>query len=309
MAEPAHDPKLKVWLDGKFIKYSDAKVPILTHSLQYGSGIFEGLRAYSTEKGPAIFRLSDHMKRFISSAKMYSIELGFSQKELEKVAVELVRINKLDSCYIRPFAFYNVDQIGLSTYGKKTSTFMAAVRFGSYFGDGKERGIRCKISSWRRINSDILPVEAKASGNYINSIAGNIEARNSGFQEAIFLSEDEGYVAEGGGENIFVVKDNKLITPGDDADILLGITRDSIIRIAEGIGIEVVERQVHKEELYSADEVFFTGTAAELTTIVNIDGIKIGKGKPGAITRMLSDKYTEIVTGKNGEFDYWLTYI
>jgi branched-chain amino acid aminotransferase len=306
--KPGGNSGLKVWLDGRFIDYDEAKVPILTHSLQYGSGMFEGIRANSAKNGTAVFRLNEHVRRFLSTAKILSIDIGYSEKELCRAVVECVRINKLQSCYIRPFAFYSDDGVGVSAYGKKISVFIAAVPLGAYFGAGREKGIRCKISSWRRINSEIQPVEAKSSGNYVNSILANFEAKHSGFDEAILLA-GEGYVSEGSSENIFIVKDNRLVTPDDGADILLGITRDSIIKIAKNTGLEVVERGVHKEELYSADEVFFTGTAAEITPIVNIDGIKIGKGKPGPITKMLAQKYTEIVTGENSEFEGWLTYI
>ncbi|MEM3775547.1 MAG: branched-chain amino acid transaminase, partial [Candidatus Micrarchaeaceae archaeon] len=269
----------RVWLDGSLIDYEQAKVSILTHSLQYGSGVFEGIRAYQTDAGPAIFRLSDHLSRFFNSAKIYSIAINYSKEELSEAIIKLVKVNKLNDCYIRPFAFYNDDNIGVSAFGKKVSVFIAAIPFGAYFGKGKETGIKCKISSWRRINSEILPVQAKASGNYINSIIANNEARASGFDEAILLSSN-GYVAEGPGENIFIVKDGRLITPDESADILMGITRDSLMKIAESAGLEVYEKLIHKEELYTADEVFFAGTAAEITPIVNIDGIKIGNGKP-----------------------------
>ncbi len=299
---------LKVWLDGKLKKYSDAKVPILTHSMQYGSGIFEGMRAYETKGGTAIFRLDDHVQRFQRSAKIYSMRLNYTGKELSKAIVQVVKANRLASCYIRPFAFYNRDSIGVGAWNAPTSVFIAAMPFGAYYGAGKERGIRCKISSWRRINSGILPVEAKASGNYINSIIANNEAKASGFDETILLSLD-GYVAEGAAENIFLVKYSHLITPSASADILMGVTRDSIIKIAESIGLIVEEREVHKEELYSADEAFFCGTAAEITPVVNIDGIRIGNGKPGPITKLLSQKYTEVVTGQNKEFADWLTYV
>ena len=298
---------LKVWLDGKMMGYADAKVPILTHSLQYGSGIFEGMRAYPAKKGTAVFRLDDHIKRFQRSTKIYSMSLNYSAKELGKAVLQVVRANKLSSCYIRPFVFYKTDSIGVGAWNAPTSAFIAALPFGAYYGEGKEKGIRCKISSWRRINSSILPVEAKASGNYINSIISNNEARASGFDETILLSV-EGYVAEGAAENIFIVKYGHLITPGASADILMGVTRDSLIKIAESLGLIVEEREVHKEELYSADEVFFCGTAAEVTPVVNIDGISIGNGKPGPITKLLSQKYTEAVTGQNSEFGDWLTY-
>ena len=308
MQQKSDNGWLKVWLDGRFMKYTQARVPILTHSLQYGSGIFEGLRAYEAEKGTAIFRLDDHVKRFFNTAKIYSMDLKFTPQKISDAIMQCVRVNSLRSCYIRPYAFYNTDQIGVGAYGKSVSVFIATLPFGAYFGEGKTKGIRCKVSSWHRINSEILPVEAKASGNYINSIIANTEARKAGYDEAILLSTN-GMVAEGPGENIFVVKENKLITPDDSADILIGITRDSMIKIAEEVGLEVDEREVHKEEMYTADEVFFTGTAAELTPIVNIDGIKIGKGKPGPITKLLQEKYTEIVTGKNEAFEGWLTYV
>ncbi|MDE1869292.1 MAG: branched-chain amino acid transaminase [Candidatus Micrarchaeota archaeon] len=298
---------LVVWLDGKLVKWNDAKVPILTHSLQYGSGIFEGMRAYDTPKGAAIFRLQDHVKRFLRSAKIYAMPLKFDQKQIEDAIVKTVKANKLKSCYIRPFAFYDDQQIGLRTTGKKTSVFVAALPFGAYFGKGRDTGIKCKTSTWHRINSSILPPGAKVSGNYINSIMAKIEAEASGADEAILCSV-EGYVAEGSGENIFLVQDNRLLTPPKDADILLGITRDSIIKIAENLGYAVEERNIHKEELYTADEVFFTGTAAEVTPIVSIDGRHIGNGKPGPITRMFAEKYSDVVNGRNEEFSGWLTY-
>ncbi len=298
---------LKVWFDGEFINYTDANVSIFTHSLQYGSAIFEGIRAYETDRGPAIFRLQDHIRRFTSSAKMYFIELAFPQKTMCDAAVELVRMNKLQHCYIRPFAFYNDQRIGVSGWKKKVSVYIAAVPFGAYF-EGGAKGIRCKVSSWRRINSEILPVEAKASGNYLNSIIANFEAKSAGFDEAIFLSSN-GYIAEGSGENIFLVKDNRLVTPDASADILMGITRESIIKMAESMDLAVEQRPVHKEELYSADEVFFTGTAAEVTPIVDVDGIKIGTGKVGPITDMLFKKFYDVVHGRDKKFDAWLTYV
>ena len=300
--------KLKVWLDGKFVNYSDAKVPILTHSLQYGSGIFEGLRAYSNGNGTAVFRLGDHVKRFFRTAKIYHMDLGFTEKQLEKAIIDTVKINKLSDCYIRPFAFYNTDHIGLGTHGDKVTVCIAAVPMGAYFGKGVETGIRCKVSSWRRINSEILPVEAKASGNYINSLIAHIEAVSSGFDEAVMLSS-EGKIAEGSTENIFLYMDGYLLTPSYGSDILIGITRDSVIKLAQAAGVEVVETELHKEELYLADEIFFTGTAAEITPIVNVDGVKIGNGKPGPITTMLAQKYKDAVTGKDDTFADWLTYV
>ncbi|MGC8571873.1 MAG: branched-chain amino acid transaminase [Candidatus Micrarchaeia archaeon] len=300
--------KLKVWLDGKIINYDEAKVPIMTHSLQYGSGIFEGIRSYKTDKGRIIFRLRDHVKRFLDSAKICYMNLGYNEDELFDAIVKVVKENNVDPCYIRPFAFYNSDQVGLSAYNKKVSVFIAALPFGAYFGSGKEKGIRCKISSWHRINSNIVSVRAKSSGNYINSILGNLEAKYAGFDDAIFISEN-GYVAEGSAENIFIVSNNKIITPDEGADILKGITRDTIIKVAESLGLDVEERNIHKDELYTADEAFFSGTAAEITPIIDIDGHKIKDGKVGPITKMLSNKYFDVINGKDELFKDWLTYI
>ncbi|MGI0100120.1 MAG: branched-chain amino acid transaminase [Candidatus Micrarchaeaceae archaeon] len=299
---------LYFWLDGKLVRERDAKVPILTHSMQYGSGVFEGIRAYRTASGTAIFRLDDHVERFFRSAKIYSMDLGYSEGDIHEAVVRTVRQNKLDSCYIRPFGFYNDDSIGVSPKGKKVSVFIATIPFGAYFGKGKENGISCKISSWHRINSLILPPEAKASGNYINSIIANLEALSTGADEAILTSLD-GYVAEGPGENIFVVEDGKLITPSRESDILLGITRDTIIKLADYMGLDVKERNIHKEELYVCDEAFFVGTAAEVTPITSVDSRKVGNGKPGTLTKRIAEEYSNVVNGKMKEFGHWFTYV
>ncbi len=298
---------LMVWLDSRIVRYEDAKVPILTHSMQYGSGIFEGIRSYGTEDGTAVFRLRDHVRRFLNSARIYSMRLGHSQTQLEAAVKSVVKTNGLTDSYIRPFAFYNDDNIGISTKGKRVSTYIAAIPFGAYFGKARETGLRCKVSSWHRINSEILPVEAKASGNYVNSIIAGNEARNARFEEAILTSID-GDIAEGPGENIFIVRDGALITPAIDSDILVGITRDTVIRIAEMTGMEVEQRLVKRDELYSADEIFFTGTAAEVTPIINVDGIRVGRG-PGRTTRALARQYSDIVHGKVPEFSGWLSYV
>jgi branched-chain amino acid aminotransferase len=299
--------RLKVWMDGKLIKYGDARVPILTHSMQYGSGVFEGIRSYKTARGTAVFRLRDHIKRFLNSAKIYSMRLGYAGTAIETAVKMVVGANALGDSYIRPFAFYDDDDIGISTKGKRISVYIAAVPFGAYFGPARETGLRCKVSSWHRINSEILPVEAKASGNYVNSIIAGNEARESGFDEAILTSID-GDVAEGPGENIFIVKDGGLVTPDVDSDILVGITRDSVIKIAESEGIRVEQRSVKRDELYTADELFFTGTAAELTPIVNVDGTRISRGA-GPITKALAASYGSVVHGRVPEFGGWLTYV
>ncbi len=295
-----------LWLDGKLIKFEAAKVHILTHSLQYGSGVFEGIRCYKTPTGPAVFRLHDHMKRLVNSAKTYGMPLKFTTKQLEGAAITTMSKNGLEEAYIRPFAFYSDVGIGFNVKGKQTSVAIAAVHFGSLFNPSK--GIRCKVSSWLRINSSILPVGAKASGNYLNSLLASQEANNSGYDEAILLSGD-GKVAEGPGENIFVVQDGVVITPPKSSDILVGITRDSVLKIAENIGLEVEERDLRREELYTSDEVFFTGTAAEVTPIISVDSRQVGDGKPGPMTTMLSDRYSRIVRGGDKEFASWLTYV
>ena len=296
-----------VWLNGEFVNESAAKVPILTHSLQYGSGIFEGIRAYETSEGPAIFRLKEHVERFINTAKIYRMNLGFSAEDISKAIIELIKKNGLKSCYIRPFAFYDDARIGVGTTGKKVSTFIAAVPFGKYFKDS-DQGLKCKVASWRRINSNILPVQAKASGNYLNSVIAMLEAHDAGYDEAILLTGD-GFVAEGPGENIFLIKNGEIITPGKDSSILLGITRESIIELASEIGYTVKERFVHREELYTADELFFVGTAAEVTPIVNVDGIIIGDGKIGKETDKIRKKFFSIVSGSENSHKKWLTVV
>ncbi|MFG1502795.1 MAG: branched-chain amino acid transaminase [Cuniculiplasma divulgatum] len=300
------DEKLS-WLNGNFIDEEKAVVPIMTHSLQYGSGIFEGIRGYETPKGTEIFRLKEHVKRFFNTAKIYGMNLGFSEGDIEKAIIEVVRRNKLKSCYIRPFAFYDDHSVGVGTAGKKISVYIGAFPFGKYFS-AADTGLKCKVSSWHRMESSILPIEAKASGNYLNSVIAMKEAKASGFDEAILTSRD-GYVAEGPGENIFIVKDGALLTPGRDSQILLGITRNTIIELMKENGMQVIERFIHREELYTADEAFFVGTAAEVTPILNIDGITIGDGKVGSITKKVWETYFNLVQGKSNNHQDYLTYV
>ncbi|MCI2412046.1 MAG: hypothetical protein B2I18_00710 [Cuniculiplasma sp. C_DKE] len=300
------DEKLS-WLNGNFIDEEKAVVPIMTHSLQYGSGIFEGIRGYETPKGTEIFRLKEHVKRFFNTAKIYGMNLGFSEGDIEKAIIEIVRRNKLKSCYIRPFAFYDDHSVGVGTAGKKISVYIGAFPFGKYFS-AADTGLKCKVSSWHRMESSILPIEAKASGNYLNSVIAMREAKASGFDEAILTSRD-GYVAEGPGENIFIVKDGALLTPGRDSQILLGITRNTIIELMKENGMQVIERFIHREELYTADEAFFVGTAAEVTPILNIDGITIGDGKVGSITKKVWETYFNLVQGKSNTHQDYLTYV
>ncbi len=299
--------KQYIWYDGKFANSEDVKVPVLTHSLQYGSGIFEGLRSYEIRGNAAIFRLEDHVKRFINTAKMCRMKLGYNQKEISSAIKNTVKKNNLRDSYIRPFAFYNDSNIGLDVTGKKTSVIVASVPFGNYFKK-KDVGLKCAVSSWRRINPSILPTEAKASGNYVNSILASIDAKSEGADEAILLSE-EGFVAEGPAENIFLVNGETLVTPAVEADILLGITRDTIIKIAKRDGLTVEEREVHREELYSCNELFFSGTAAEITPIISVDSRKVGSGRIGPVTKTLSKEYSDVVHGRSDKFRNWLTEV
>ncbi len=298
----------KIWYQGEMKNYEDVKVTLLTHTLQYGSGIFEGIRAYKTDQGTAIFRLKDHIQRFLNSAKILRMNLGFSLDELYDATVKVVRENGFESCYIRPFAFHGSDGIGVKPKTDDIHVAIIAVPFGKYLGDKSVNGIRAKISSWKRINSDVMSVQAKATGNYLNSVLASSEAMDGGYDEAI-LTSHSGYLAEGPGENIMLVKDGKIITPGIESDILLGITRYSIIDMSANLGITTVERHVHKDELFTADEVFFCGTAAEITPVINIDNIQIGSGKVGPVTARLMDEYSKVTSGKNKTFEKWLTYV
>lgn len=295
-----------IWFDGKFVKYKDATVHVQTHSLQYGTGIFDTMRAYNTTKGTAIFRLKDHVKRFINTARTYHMDLGLTAKQLEDAIVDTVQKNTMKSAYIKLFGFYNDQRVGLTTIDKKVSISITLIDLGNYY-ENKDKGIRCKVSSWRRINSEILPPGAKGSGNYLNAMLATMDARRAGYEEAIMLGLD-GHVTEGATENVFLARDGRLITPGPESDILMGVTRDSIIKIAENIGLTVEEREVHREELYSADEIFFTGTAAELTSVIEIDDMKVGNGKTGPITKMMQDRYSKIIMGEDKEFIHWLTF-
>ena len=299
--------ELKVWLDGQIIDEKDARVPIMVHSLQYGSGIFEGIRAYDAGGVPAVFRLDDHIRRFINTARIYHMNLGFSADKLKEAVKQVILANSLKSCYIRPFAFYNDNNIGVSPFGKKVSVFIAARPFGLYFSNA-DKGLKCKVSSWHRIDSAVLPVQAKASGNYLNSVIAMWDAHESGFDEAILTTRD-GYLTEGPGENLFLVKDGELLTPGRESPILMGITRDSILHFAESIGIRATERMIRRDELYTADELFFAGTAAEITPIVNVDGLEVSGGMIGPVTRKIRDKFREIVEGRNETYAKWLTKV
>ncbi len=297
-----------IWMDGKMVKEQDANVHVLTHSLQYASGIFEGTRSFTAKKGTAIFRLKEHTHRFFNTAKIAHMTLPFTEQQINTATIEVVRKNKLGDSYIRPFGYYGVKGVGLTNPVKypKVSVAIAAFYFARYLE--KKGGLRCKISSYRKVSSSMLSPRAKLSANYMGSLLASLEAKDAGYDEAILLSES-GHVTEGPAENIFMVSEGTVVTPPSSANILMGITRDSIIRIAKDLGFAVEERNIHREELYTCDEAFFTGTAVELEPIVSIDKRKTGDGKIGPITKRLSDTYSQALRGQKKEYEKWLTYV
>ncbi len=297
-----------IWMNGEFVKWGEANVHFLTHALHYGSAVFEGIRCYKTDKGPAVFRLKDHLKRLFYSASVFGIKIPYDEKELYNATIELLKKNYLEECYIRPLAFYGYGQMGLNPTGAKVGVGIAAWPWGAYLGEeGIKNGIRMRISSWIRPPTNIMPTNAKVSGNYANSILAKVDAVNSGYEEAILL-DINGNVAECTGENIFIVKNGVLITPPTE-NVLKGITRDSIMQIATDFGIEVKEEFFNKEQLYKADEAFLTGTAAEVTPIREVDDKRIGEGKPGPVTKKLQSKFYEAIRGKDKKYEGWLDFV
>ncbi|VVB75652.1 Amino-transferase class IV [uncultured archaeon] len=297
-----------IWVNGKMVKWQDATTHVLTHSLHYGSGVFEGIRCYETSKGPAVFRLKEHIKRFFESAKLISIKVPYTQEQIIETVKEIVKVNKLKECYIRPITYYGYGKMGLDTKGAKVDVVVAAWPWGAYLGeDGLKNGIRAKISSYRRPHPKSVPIHAKTTGVYVNSTLAKMEALGEGFEEAVML-DYKGNVAECSGENIFIVKNGVLITPPLDL-CLAGITRDSVIELAKKRGINVIEKAFQKEELLAADECFITGTAAEITPVREIDNTKIGTGTAGKITAMIQEEYKKVIHGNNKDYLKWLELI
>ena len=297
-----------IWFNGKLVDWRDANIHVLTHSLHYGMAVFEGVRAYNTSEGPAIFRLQEHTKRWFNSAKIFQMAMPYSQEELIKAQLEVVKANKLESCYLRPIAWIGSEKLGISPKGNKILVSIAAWQWGAYLGDdGLNKGIRVKTSSYSRHHVNVSLVRAKASGYYINSILANQEVTAHGYDEALLLDTD-GYVSEGSGENVFIVRDGVIYTP-DLASCLAGITRDAIIQIANDLNIEVREKRITRDEMYCADEAFFTGTAAEVTPIRELDDRQIGNGGRGPITEKIQSVFFDIVKGKNDKYRSWLTYV
>ncbi|WP_316153118.1 branched-chain amino acid transaminase [Cupriavidus sp. BIC8F] len=298
----------KIWMDGKLIEWRDAKIHVLTHTLHYGMGVFEGVRAYKTPEGTAIFRLKEHTRRLFNSAKIFQMVMPFDEATLEAAQREVVRANKLESCYIRPIVWVGDEKLGVSAKGNTIHVAIAAWPWGAYLGEeGMERGIRVKTSSFTRHHVNVSLVRAKASGYYINSILANQEATGLGYDEALLLDTD-GYVSEGSGENVFIVRNGVIYTP-DLASCLDGITRDATLTIARDLGIEVREKRITRDEMYCADEAFFTGTAAEVTPIRELDDRVIGEGRRGSVTKQIQDTFFAAVGGTNEKYKKWLTLV
>ncbi len=296
-----------IWMNGDLIPWEDAKVHVLTHGLHYGSGVFEGIRCYETDRGPAVFRHRDHLDRLMNSAELYYLSLPHSVEELRDATHELIRRNGLSSCYIRPIAFRGYGEMGLYAQSAPVDVMIAVWPWGAYLGEeGKRNGVRAKVSSWRRISPDSLIPEAKATGQYLNSILAKTESAKAGYDEAILLDQ-RGFVCEGSGENIFVVRDGRILTPPHGASILDGVNRRSVVQIARDLGYTVVERDIARAELYLAEEVFLTGTAAELVPVREIDDHDLGE--PGEITRVVQSKFEDALHGRAQEYLEWLDIV
>ncbi|MGN0176981.1 MAG: branched-chain amino acid transaminase [Methanobrevibacter sp.] len=303
------DTASKIWVDGEMVDWKDAKIHVLSHVVHYGTSVFEGIRAYKNENGVAVFRLKEHVQRLFDSAKIYKMEIPFTPEEIEEAILETVRVNDLNGCYIRPIAFKGYGQLGVDPSGCPVNVVIAAWEWGSYLGEeGMANGVDIGVSSWRKPAPDTFPALAKCGANYMNSQLAKLEAIDNGYDEAIML-DYEGHVSEGSGENIFLVEGEKLFTPSMSSSNLKGITRDSIMTVARDLGYEVIEEVISRERLYSADEVFFTGTAAEVTPIRSIDHRTIGIGKRGPISEKLQTAFFDIVEAKVEDKYGWLSYI
>jgi branched-chain amino acid aminotransferase len=297
-----------IWFDGKLVPWREAQIHVLTHSLHYGLSVFEGERAYKTDKGPAIFRLKEHTDRLFNSAHIYRMHMPYTREQIMEACCEVVRANNLDSCYIRPIAFYGSEKMGVSPKGAATHVAIAAWPWGAYLGEeGLQKGIRVKTSSYARHHVNVTMARAKFAATYANSILANTEAIQDGYDEALLLDVD-GFVAEGAGENVFVIKDGCIYEP-EIASALVGITRSTIISLAREMGLEVVSKRLTRDDIYIADECFFTGTAAEVTPVRELDNRTIGSGSRGPITEELQKRYFDVVYGRNEKYEHWLTRV
>jgi branched-chain amino acid aminotransferase len=298
----------KVWHNGKFIPWSEATIHVAAHVIHYASSLFEGIRCYETPHGPAIFRLKEHTDRLVNSAKIYRMELPYTREHLAQAMIELVRVNNCQHCYIRPVVFRGVGELGVNPFKNPIEIYLLAWAWGKYLGDeALRKGVDVCVSSWQRIAPNTLPAMAKSAANYMNAQLIKMEALTNGYTEGISL-DTNGYVSEGSGENIFVIREGKIFTPPLSASVLPGITRDSVITLAAEMGFPLSEQTISREMLYIADEVFFTGTAAEITPIRSVDRIAVGNGQPGPITRALQERFLSIVQGQAEDKYGWLTF-
>ena len=296
-----------IWMNGEIVRWEDARVHVLTHALHYGSGVFEGIRAYETDRGTAVFRHRDHLARLARSAELYYMDLPFTQEKLREATHELIRRNELRSCYIRPIAFRGYGEMGLFPLNTPVEVVIAVWPWGAYLGEeGQRHGIRVKVSSWRRMSPDSFIPQAKACGQYLNSILAKVESAKAGYDEAILL-DDQGHVSEGSGENVFVVRDGVISTPPATASILEGITSASVKQIAADLGFEVVERDIARGELFQADEMFLTGTAAEVVPVREVDDHPLGE--PGELTQAIQKRFFEAIKGEREEYLEWLDIV
>jgi branched-chain amino acid aminotransferase len=303
------DPTDLIWMNGEFVAWEDAKVHVLTHGLHYGTGVFDSMRCYDTELGPAIFRNVDHLERLHRSAELYYMPVPYSVEELRAATLQLVARNGLRSCYIRPIVNRGYGQMGLNPLDAPVDVTIACWEWGTYLGEeGMRNGVRAKVSSWRRISPDSLIPHAKATGQYLNSVLAKVESVKAGYEEAILL-DDHGHVCEGTGENLYIVRDGEIATPGQHNSILDGITRRSVIQLATDLGYRVVERNVARAEMYLADEVFMSGTAAELVPVREVDDHPVGNGRPGEVTRVLQAAFDDAIHGRSERYREWLDVV
>lgn len=305
----AFDESGKIWINGSFVNWNDANIHVLSHVVHYGTSVFEGIRCYNTKSGPAVFRLRDHAQRLLNSAKIYRIDIPYTVDDLSEAIIETIKINELKECYIRPIAYRGYGELGVYPMNCPVDTVIAVWPWGKYLGEEAiEQGVDVGISSWRRMAPDTMPNMAKAGSNYMNSQLAKMESIINGYDEGIML-DYQGMVSEGSGENIFVVLDGVLHTPPVSSSLLLGFTRNSVITLAEEMGLEVKEEQIPREMLYIADEIFMTGTAAEVTPVRSIDKIFVGKGSRGEITKKIQDAFFAIVDGTVADKHHWLTMV
>jgi branched-chain amino acid aminotransferase len=299
----------KIWMDGQLVEWRDAKIHVLTHTLHYGCGAFEGVRAYNTARGTAIYRLKEHTQRLFDSAKILRMKIPFTQEVVMQAQLDVVRANKLESCYLRPLVWIGDEKLGVSPKGNSIHLMVAAWPWGAYLGEeGLKRGIRVKTSSFTRHHVNITMTQAKAVSNYTNSILANLEATEDGYDEALLL-DSTGFVSEGAGENLFIIKNGTVYTPDLSAGALNGITRNTVFAICKDLGLPLVEKRITRDEVYICDEAFFTGTAAEVTPIRELDRIEIGAGSRGPLTEKIQTAFFDIVNGRNAKYAGWLTLV